>query len=50
MERVIFVTSGTYAETAFSNVTVYDRLYVAAFALSMATNGLATALIAYKAW
>jgi hypothetical protein len=50
-ERTIYVTSGAF-ETTLAGV-FSDRLVAlaqASYALSVATNGIATALIAYKAW
>jgi hypothetical protein len=50
-ERAVYVISGTFETTLagiFSDRVV--ALSQASYALSVATNGAATALIAYKAW
>jgi hypothetical protein len=51
IERVVFVTSGSSAHDASGDVVSgIVRLDTAVQALSVATNGTSTALIAYKAW
>jgi hypothetical protein len=49
-ERVTFVNSGASREVVPTDATVNLHLYSAAFGLSVATNGLATASIVYKYW
>jgi hypothetical protein len=51
-ERVNFITSGSYAERLrTSNDELLSLpLAVASYALSLATNGVSTLMIAYKAW
>jgi hypothetical protein len=51
-ERIVFVTSGAYdlEKEGISNNTGNYDLTISGFAMSVATNGLATAAIAYKAW
>jgi hypothetical protein len=49
-ERIVFVTSGGYAQETVSGTFGDHRLSIAGLALSVATNGVATIAIACRAW
>jgi hypothetical protein len=49
-ERGIYVTSGAYSIANESGLAAYVSLNTAGYALSVATNGVTTGIIAWKAW
>jgi hypothetical protein len=49
-ERTNFVTSGGSAQAGATSLTTSFSLNVASFAMSAATNGVSTIVIACKAW
>jgi hypothetical protein len=51
-ERVVYITYGSITAAIASGAAWggNNKFIVASYSLSMATNGVATALIAYRAW